>query len=89
MEELNYKMIPSPSEGDIQVPANDIPALGEAKRILIDEVKMSDEDILKQWVTLRITTKTDVPPLEPAIMVDDVGVFTRRDIHGIKAKQKY
>ncbi len=88
MEELNYKMIPSPSEGDIQVPANDIPALGEAKRILIDEVKMSDDDILKQWVTLRITTKTDVPPLEPAIMVDDVGVFTRRDIHAIKAKQK-
>lgn len=44
MEEKNYTMTPSLGEGVIQVPANDIPALGEAKRILIDEVKMSDED---------------------------------------------
>lgn len=66
----------------------------------MDDEKMTDEDILNLWERLRITTKTDVPELEPIIMVrykdeekddhkeSEVGIFTRRDIHGIKAKQK-
>ena len=66
----------------------------------MDDEKMTDEDILKLWEGLRITTKTDVPELEPIIKVSykeedkddhkksEVGIFTKRDIHGIKAKQK-
>ena len=66
----------------------------------IDDEKMTDEDMLKLWEGLRITTKTDVPELEPIIKVSckeeekaaykesEVGIFTKRDIHGIKAKQK-
>ena len=66
----------------------------------LDDEKMTDEDILKLWEGLRITTKTDVPELEPIIKVSykeeekddhkesEVGIFTKRDIHGIKAKQK-
>ena len=66
----------------------------------MDDEKMTDEDILNLWETLRITTKTEVPELEPIIKVSykeeeqedhkesEVGIFTRRDIHGIKAKQK-
>gem|GEM_PF-1011365 len=66
-----------------------------------DDEKMTDEDILKLWEGLRITTKTDVPELEPIIKVSykdeeqdvnkesEVGIFTKRDIHGIKAKQKH
>lgn len=66
----------------------------------IDDEKMTDEDILKLWEGLRITTKTDVPELEPIIKVsykeeekddhkdNEEGIFTKRDIHGIKAKQK-
>lgn len=66
----------------------------------MDDEKMTDEDILKLWERLRITTNTEVPELEPIIKVSykeeekddhkesEVGIFTRRDIHGIKAKQK-
>lgn len=66
----------------------------------LDDEKMTDEDILKLWEGLRITTKTDVPELEPIINVSynedekkdhkeiEVGIFTKRDIHAIKAKQK-
>ena len=71
-----------------------------APATLLDDEKMTDEDILKLWEGLRITTKTDVPELEPIIKVSyneeekddhkesEVGIFTKRDIHGIKAKQK-
>lgn len=71
-----------------------------APATLLDDEKMTDEDILKLWEVLRITTKTDVPELEPIIKVSynveekddhkesEVGIFTKRDIHGIKAKQK-
>lgn len=66
----------------------------------VDDEKMTDEDILNLWERLRITTKTEVSELEPIINVSyneeekddhkesEVGIFTKRDIHGIKAKQK-
>lgn len=88
MEEQNYTMIPLPGEEDIQQHPSNLPPLGAGEPIQVDDEKMTDEDILNLWESLRITTQTDVPPLEPAIMVDDVGILTRRDIHGIKAKQK-
>lgn len=88
MKELNYTSIPLPGEEDIQQHSSNLPPLGEGEPVPVDDEKMTDEDILNLWESLRITTQTDVPPLEPAIMVDDVGILTRRDIHGIKAKQK-
>ena len=42
-------------------------------------------DSLKQYL---IRTDTEVPPEEPSLTVDGVGLFARRDIHAIKAKQK-
>lgn len=36
----------------------------------------------------RIRTDTEVPPEEYALEVDGKGIFARRDIHAIKAKQK-
>jgi hypothetical protein len=88
MEEQNNTMIPLPSEEDIQQHPSNLPPLGEGEPIQVDDEKMTDEDILYLWESVLITTQTEVPPLEPAIMVDDVGILTRRDIHGIKAKQK-
>ena len=73
---------------------------GNSSLPMDDEGEMTDEDILKLWDELRITTKTEVPELEPIIKVSykdeekddhkeiEVGIFTKRDIHGVKAKQK-
>ena len=88
MEEQNYTMIPLPGEEDMKQHPSNYPQLGEGEPVQVDDEKMTDDDILNLWESLRITTQTEVPPLEPAIMVDDVGILTRRDIHGIKAKQK-
>ena len=88
MEEKKFTKIPLPGEEDIQQHQSNLPPLGEGKPVQVDDEKMTDDDILKLWEGLRITTKTEVPPLEPVIMVDDVGILTKRDIHDIKAKQK-
>ncbi len=37
---------------------------------------------------MRVASGTEVPPEEPALTVDDVGVFALGDIHGLKGKQK-
>lgn len=42
-------------------------------------------DALKQYL---IRTDTEVPPEEPALTVDGVGLFALCDIHAVKAKQK-
>ena len=68
--------------------SSNVPPLGVGETLHVDDENMTDVDILNLWGSLRITTQTDVPPLEPVIMVDDVGILTKRDIHGIKAKQK-
>ena len=100
MDEQNYTMIPLPGEEDMKQHPSNLPPLGEGEPIQVDDENMTDEDILKLWEGLRITTKTDVPELEPIIKVSykeeekddhkesEVGIFTKRDIHGIKAKQK-
>lgn len=66
----------------------------------MDDEKMTDEEILELWERLRITTKTDVPELEPIVKVSymdeekedhkesEVGIFPKCDIHAVKAKQK-
>lgn len=38
--------------------------------------------------TMRVTSATVVQPEEPALTVDDVGLFALGDIHGLKGKQK-
>ena len=42
---------------------------GNSSLPMDDEGEMTDEDILKLWDELRITTKTEVPELEPIIKV--------------------
>ena len=37
---------------------------------------------------MRVASGTEVPPEEPALTVDDVGLFALGDIHGLKGKQK-
>ena len=115
MEEKNFIGIPLPSEEDKKQlvqnnTSSNLPPLPTFEQtaenststpdVPMDDEKMTDEDILKLWEGLRITTKTDVPELEPIIKVSyseeekddhkesEVGIFTKRDIHGIKAKQK-
>ena len=85
----NVPPLPSVEDfkGQIDESSN-VPPLGVGETLQVDDENMTDDDILNLWESLRITTQTDVPPLEPAIMVDDVGILTKRDIHGIKAKQK-
>ena len=41
-----------------------------------------------QLAQLRIMSGTEVPPEQPTLTVDGVGVFAREDIHAIKGKQK-
>ena len=38
--------------------------------------------------THRVTTKSDVPPEEPTVTVDSIGIFSKQNIHAIKGKQK-
>lgn len=35
-----------------------------------------------------VRTDTEVPPEEPSLSVDGIGLFAKRDIHAVKAKQK-
>lgn len=42
----------------------------------------------EQLDALRIMSGTEVPPEQPTLTVDGVGVFAREDIHAIKGKQK-
>ncbi len=115
MEEKTFIGIPLPGEEDKKQlvqnnTSSNLPPLPTFEQtaenststpdVPMDDEKMTDEDILKLWEGLRITTKTDVPELEPIIKVSykeedkddhkesEVGIFTKRDIHGIKAKQK-
>ena len=85
----NVPPLPSVEDFKSQIDeSSNVPPLGVGETLQVDDENMTDDDILNLWESLRITTQTDVPPLEPAIMVDDVGILTKRDIHGIKAKQK-
>ena len=43
---------------------------------------------LAALAAMRVASCTDVPPEEPALTVDKVGLFALRDIHGLKGKQK-
>ena len=43
---------------------------------------------LAALAAMRVASTTEVPPEEPALTVDDVGVFALGDIHGLKGKQK-
>ncbi len=100
MEIQKFPMIPLPSEEDMKQHPSNLPPLGDVEPIHVDDEKMTDEEILNLWESLRITSQTDVPVLEPIINVSyeeeekddhkkgEVGIFTKRDIHGIKAKQK-
>lgn len=85
----NVPPLPSVEDFKSQIDeSSNVPPLGVRETLQVDDEKMTDEDILNLWDSLRITTQTEVPLLEPAIMIDGVGILTRRDIHGIKAKQK-
>ena len=46
------------------------------------------EERLAELASMRVMSCTDVEPEEPALTVDDVGVFALSDIHAIKGKQK-
>ena len=43
---------------------------------------------LQALSAMRVASGTEVPPEEPALTVDDVGLFALGDIHGLKGKQK-
>ena len=43
---------------------------------------------LAALAALRVASGTEVPPEEPALTVDGVGLFALGDIHGLKGKQK-
>ena len=43
---------------------------------------------LAALTAMRVASTTEVPPEEPALTVDEVGVFALGDIHGLKGKQK-
>lgn len=63
---------------DIVGEAVNQPSAEEQKRVRLREILRDT----------RIRTDTEVPPEEYALEVDGKGIFARRDIHAIKAKQK-
>lgn len=46
------------------------------------------EERRRELQLLRVMSSTEVPPEEPALMVDGVGLFALGDIHALKGKQK-
>ena len=64
---------------------NDI--VSEAVSMPTDEEQKRTER-LAALAMMRVASGTEVPPEEPALMVDEVGVFALGDIHGLKGKQK-
>lgn len=68
---------------------------GEVVNNIVNEAvnQPTDEELkrterLAALVAMRVASGTEVPPEEPALTVDDVGVFALGDIHGLKGKQK-
>ena len=64
---------------------NDI--VGEAVSQPTNEEQQRTER-LAALSAMRVASGTEVPPEEPALTVDDVGLFALGDIHGLKGKQK-
>ncbi len=64
---------------------NDI--VGEAVSQPTSEEQQRTER-LAALTALRVASGTEVQPEEPALTVDDVGLFALGDIHGLKGKQK-
>lgn len=66
----------------------------EAQRIInaANEMLPAEEQAkverMKTLSQLRVTTKSEYPEEEPAIMIDGIGAFALGDIHAVKAKQK-
>lgn len=61
-----------------------LPRLRNFEEVEAEKIK----EKLMELESFRITTKTEVPPEEPTVTVDGIGVFAKRDIHAVKAKQK-
>ena len=51
-------------------------------------VEQQRTERLAALAAMRVASGTEVPPEEPALTMDDVGVFALGDIHGLKGKQK-
>ena len=64
---------------------NDI--VGEAVSQPTSEEQQREER-RQALAALRVASATEVPPEEPALTVDGVGLFALGDIHGLKGKQK-
>ena len=64
---------------------NDI--VGEAVSQPTSEEQQREER-RQALAALRVASGTEVPPEEPALTVDEVGLFALGDIHGLKGKQK-
>ena len=59
-----------------------------AEELAAQKLQQELEERREQLAQLRIMSGTEVPPEQPTLTVDGVGVFAREDIHAIKGKQK-
>ena len=59
-----------------------------AEELAAQKLQQELEERRGQLAQLRIMSTTEVPPEQPTLTVDGVGVFAREDIHAIKGKQK-
>ena len=64
---------------------NDI--VSEAVNMPTDE-EQKREERRQALATMRVASTTEVEPEQPALTVDEVGLFALGDIHGLKGKQK-
>lgn len=84
MEEQKFSGIPLPGEeGKKQQTTQSVleNPFKQDEMINLDETR-------EQLAKCLVTSQTEVPPSKPIIAVDDVGIFTKSDIHLVKAKAK-
>lgn len=96
MEELNKETEKvQQTEGQTGLTNNQAQNGGEVVNEIVGEAvnqptaeELEIEQLRQVLRDTRIRTDTEVPPEEYALEVDGKGIFARRDIHAIKAKQK-
>ena len=84
MEDNKFNGIPLPGEQDKKQQTTQSVLENPFKQVEMINLDETREQLAKCLVT----SKTEVPPSKPIIAVDDVGIFTKSDIHLVKAKAK-
>ena len=77
-----------PVAGQVENPSAVASAIVSEGVAMPTDAERELEERRQALAAMRVASTTEVPPEEPALTVDDVGLFALSDIHALKGKQK-